>query len=63
MTISLECKGCNDPNLTREDFYWSKKIPNLKTQRQCKKCVWKKRHLKEKEDLFNIESFKKYYAY
>lgn len=62
MSISLTCNGCHDPNLKREDFYWSKKDPTLKTQRQCKKCVWKKRH-PEDNGMFNINEFKKYYAY
>lgn len=63
MSASLNCSGCNNPNLKREDFYWSKKEPNIKTQKQCKSCVWKKRHPEETEKIFNINAFKKHYAY
>ena len=49
MSASLNCSGCNNPN--------------IKTQKQCKSCVWKKRHPKETEKIFNINAFKKHYAY
>lgn len=63
MSASLTCSGCNNPNLTRDDFYWSKKEPNIKTQKQCKSCVYKKRHPADDDEMFNIEKFKEYYAY
>ena len=62
--MSLNCSGCNNPNLKREDFYWSKKEPNIKTQKQCKKCVYKKRHPIEGGKIFEFtEEYKRYYAY
>lgn len=64
MSASLNCSGCKNPNLTREDFYWSKKEPNVKTQKQCKKCVYKKRHPEEGGKLFQFtKEYLRYYAY
>jgi len=62
MSASLTCSGCRNPNLTRDDFYWSKKEKNIKTQKKCKACVYKKRHPVQ-EKIFSIDAFKKYYAY
>ena len=62
--MSLNCSGCKNPNLTKNDFYWSLKDPKIKTQKQCKKCVYKKRHPKENEKIFiYTDEYKKYYAY
>jgi len=61
MSLSLTCSGCNNPNLVFGDFYWSKKDPKVKTQKQCKDCTWKKRHPEETE-FFNIDlEWKKHY--
>jgi hypothetical protein len=62
--MTLNCSGCKNFNLTKDDFYWSKKEPNVKTQKQCKKCIWKKRHPKEEAKIFNIDlEWERHYAY
>ena len=62
--MTLNCSGCKNPNLTKDDFYWSLKDPKIKTQKQCKKCVWEKRHPKEEVKIFNIDlEWKRHYAY
>lgn len=63
MSASLKCSGCNNPNLKREDFYWSLKQPNIKTQKQCKKCVYEKRHPKEENKIFTYtKEYIRYYS-